>query len=146
MENYIWLAATSWFMGFFPLFEIYLAVPASMGMGLGVVSAVFWSWFGNFFVIPFISYFYDWLTKFKKVNTYFRKLANSKTSKKLNDGGFLIILIATPILGSWGTGVVGKVIGLDRKRLFLASGISIAVYGILIGVLTQLGIDTFLTS
>lgn len=146
MENYIWLAATSWFMGFFPLFEIYLAVPASMGTGLGVVSAVFWSWFGNFFVIPFISYFYDWLTKFKKVNTYFRKLANSKTSKKLNDGGFLIILIATPILGSWGTGVVGKVIGLDRKRLFLASGISIAVYGILIGVLTQLGIDTSLTS
>jgi len=146
MENYIWLAATAWFMGFFPLFEIYLAVPASMGMGLGVVSAVFWSWFGNFFVIPFISYFYDWLTKFKKVNTYFRKLANSKTSKKLNDGGFLIILIATPILGSWGTGVVGKVIGLERKRLFLVSGISIAVYGILIGVLTQLGIDTFLTS
>ncbi|SHN34967.1 small multi-drug export protein [Gracilibacillus kekensis] len=143
MMNYIWLAATAWFMGFFPLFEIYLAVPASMGLGLDIVSSVFWSWLGNFMVIPFISYSYDWLTKFKKINKYFIKLANSKSSKKLNNGGFLIILIATPIFGSWATGVAGKIIGIDRKRLFLSSGISIAIYGMIISILTQLGIDTF---
>lgn len=143
MLNYIWLAAIAWFMGFFPLFEIYLAVPASMGLGLDIVSAVFWSWLGNFIVIPFVSYFYDWLTKFNKINKFFSKLANSKTSKKLNGGGFILVLIATPILGSWAIGVAGKIIGMDRKRLFLASGMSIAIYGTIIGILTQLGIDDF---
>ena len=144
MLNYILLAATAWFMGFFPLFEIYLAVPASMGLGLDIVSAMFWSWLGNFIVIPFTSYFYDWLTKFNKVNKFFSKLANSKSSKKLNSGGFIIILIATPMFGSWAIGVTGRIIGMDRKRLFLASGISIAIYGTIIGILTQFGIDAFL--
>ena len=70
-------------------------------------------------------------------------MANSKTSKKLNGGGFILVLIATPILGSWAIGVAGKIIGMDRKRLFLASGMSIAIYGTIIGILTQLGIDAF---
>ncbi|GGN99156.1 small multi-drug export protein [Saccharibacillus kuerlensis] len=143
MLNYVWLAALAWFMGFFPLFEIYVAVPASIGLGLDIFSAVFWSWLGNFIVIPFIAYSYDWLTKFKKVNKYFEKLAKSKASKKLNGGGFWIVLFATPMFGSWATGVVGKFIRMDKKRLFLASGISIAVYGIIIGVTTQFGINTF---
>lgn len=144
MLNYILLAATAWFMGFFPLFEIYLAVPASMGLGLDIVSAILWSWLGNFTVIPFTSYFYDRLTKFNKINNFFNKLANSKSSKKLNSGGFIIVLIATPMFGSWAIGVAGKIIGMDRKRLFLASGISIAIYGTIIGIFTQLGIDAFL--
>ena len=144
MLNYIWLAATAWFMGFFPLFEIYVAVPASMGLGLDVISAVFWSWLGNFIVIPFISYFYDWLTKFNKINKFFNKLANSRISKKLHRSRVIIVLIATPMFGSWAIGVTGKIIRMDRKRLFLSSGISIAIYGTIIGILTQLGIDSFL--
>lgn len=143
MLDYIGLAATAWFMGFFPLFEIYIAVPAAMGLGLGLVSSIFWSWLGNFIVVPFISYFYDWLTKYEKIDRYFKKLANSKTSQRLNNGGYLVILLATPILGSWGTGVAGKIIGIDRKKLFLASAISIAIYGTIIGILTQMGINAF---
>lgn len=143
MVHYISLAVTAWFMGFFPLFEIYLAVPVAMGLGLDIVSAVLWSWLGNFIVIPFISIFYDWLMKFNKINKYFSKLANSKTSKKLNSGGFIMVLIATPMFGSWAIGVAGKIVGMDRKRLFLASGISISIYGTIIGILTQLGMDAF---
>ena len=93
------------------------------------------------FVIPFISYSYDWLTKFDKVKTYFMKLASSNACKKLNNGGFALVLIATPLLGSWGIGVAGKMIGMDRKRLFLASAIGIAIYGTIVGILTQLGIE-----
>lgn len=143
MFDYIWLAVTAWFMGFFPLFEIYLAVPTTMGLGLDIVSAVFWSWLGNFIVIPFIFYFYEWLTKFHKINKYFTKLENSKTSKKLRKGGFIVVLIGTPVFGSWTIGVAGRIIGMHRKRLFLSSAISIAVYGFLIAILTQLGIDAF---
>ncbi|CAM3669997.1 MULTISPECIES: small multi-drug export protein [Paenibacillus] len=141
MLNYIWLAAIAWFMGFFPMLEIFIAVPAAKGLGLDIVSSVFWCWLGNFFVIPFISYSYDWLTKFDKVKTYFMKLASSNACKKLNNGGFALVLIATPLLGSWGIGVAGKMIGMDRKRLFLASAIGIAIYGTIVGILTQLGIE-----
>lgn len=143
MLNYIALAATAWLMGFFPCFEIYLAVPAAVGLGLDVFSSVFWSWFGSFFVIPFVAYSYMWLTKVNKINKYFIKMANSNAGKKLNRGGFFFILIMTPIFGPWTIGVVGKIIGMDFKRLFLASGIGIAMYGTIIGILTQLGIKTF---
>ncbi|GLO64571.1 small multi-drug export protein [Oceanobacillus kimchii] len=143
MMEYIVLAATAWFMGFFPLFEIYLAIPVSMGLGLDMVSSIVWAWFGNFFAIPFIAYSYDWLTKFERIQRYFHKLTHSKTSQRLNKGGFMIVLIGTPLFGSWAIGVVGKVIGMDKKRLFLSSAISIGIYGILIGVLTKLGIDLF---
>jgi hypothetical protein len=39
MLDYAAKAATAWFVGFFPLFEIYLAVPAAVAMGLDYVSA-----------------------------------------------------------------------------------------------------------
>ncbi|SER88536.1 Putative small multi-drug export protein [Salisediminibacterium halotolerans] len=146
MFDYIWLAAIAWFMGFFPLFEIYLAIPTAMGLGLDIVSAVFWSWLGNFIVIPFIVYFYKWLTKFNKIQTYFTKLENSTTSKKLRKGGFIMVLVGTPIFGSWAVAAAGRMIGMRRNKLYLSSAISIALYGVLIGILTQLGIDALFLS
>lgn len=140
MLNYIVLSATACLMGFFPLFEIYLAVPAAMGLGLDVYSSVFWSWCGNFFVIPFIFYSYVWLSKINKLNRYLTKLSNSRSCKKLSNGGFFLILIGTPIFGPWTVGVVGKIIGMDIKQLFLASGLSIAIYGVIIGAFAHFGI------
>lgn len=51
MLNYIWLAASAWFMGFFPMLEIYIAIPATMLMGLDTISAIFWAGLGNFFYL-----------------------------------------------------------------------------------------------
>ena len=143
MKEYLWLSLIAWFMGFFPLFEIYVAIPSSMALVLDMLSAVLWACLGNFIAIPVIVYFYDSLSRINKVNTYFQKLSGSRFSGKVRNGSMLFILIGTPIVGSWAIGVLGKVIGLDKKRLFLYSGLSIGVYGILIGMLTKLGIDTF---
>ncbi|TFJ91501.1 small multi-drug export protein [Lentibacillus salicampi] len=143
MTEYIVMAATAWFMGFFPLFEIYLAVPAAMGIGMNLVSAVWWAWLGNFIVIPFVSYAYDWLMRFQKINRYFTKLAQSKASAKIQKRGVMFVLLSTPLLGSWAVAVSGKLAGIEKKTLFTTSAISIAVYGSIIGVLTQLGIDSF---
>jgi hypothetical protein len=39
MLDYAAKGATAWFLGLFPLFEIYLAVPAAVAMELDYVSA-----------------------------------------------------------------------------------------------------------
>lgn len=130
-------------MGFFPMFEIYVAIPSSMALGLDMVSSVIWACIGNFMAIPFIVYFYNSLSRINIVNKYFQKLSGSKFSEKIRKGSMLFIVFGTPIVGSWAIGVLGKVVGLDKKSLFLSSGLSIFAYGIIIGVLTKLGIDTF---
>lgn len=40
MLEYLARAAAAWFVGFFPLAEIYVAVPAAMAAGLDDVSVV----------------------------------------------------------------------------------------------------------
>ncbi|GEN46170.1 small multi-drug export protein [Alkalibacillus haloalkaliphilus] len=143
MLEYIWLSLTAWFMGFFPLFEIYLAIPGAMAMGLDVVSAIIWSSFGNFIAIPFIVVFYDQLSKIKRLNKYFIKLSQSKFSDRVSRNGFTFILIATPIVGAWAVAVIGKFVGMEKGKLLISSAISIGIYGVILGVLTELGISTF---
>jgi len=41
--DYAWRAATAWFLGFAPVAEIYVAVPAALAMGLDPVSVVAWA-------------------------------------------------------------------------------------------------------
>ncbi|MDQ0351907.1 putative membrane protein [Alkalibacillus filiformis] len=143
MLEYIWLSLAAWFMGFFPFLEIYLAIPAAMAMGLDVVSAILWSSFGNFLAIPIIVLFYDQLSKIKKINKYFIKLSQSKFSHRISKNGFTFILIATPVVGAWAVAVIGKFVGMEKGKLIVSSAISIGLYGVILGVLTELGINTF---
>ena len=48
MFEYAAKAFGAWFLGFFPLAEIYIAVPAAMSTGLDDASVILWSVFGNF--------------------------------------------------------------------------------------------------
>jgi len=141
MYEYLALSATAFIMGFVPIFEIYLAIPITMALGLDGASAVLWSCIGNFLAIPFVIVFYDALNRWERLGRYLQRIADSKWSRKMRQNGCLFILIATPIIGSWAVGVVGKVIGMQKTRLLVSSGVSIFAYGILIGVLTQFGID-----
>ncbi|ARK32583.1 small multi-drug export protein [Halalkalibacter krulwichiae] len=143
MLEYLWLSLTAWFMGFFPLFEIYIAIPSTIALGLDATSAIIWSCLGNFIAIPFVVFFYDSLSRIKKVRSYLGKLSRSKFSEKMRKGSFVFILVGTPIVGSWAVGAIGKVIGLEKRKLFLSSAVSICVYGVIIGVLTKLGVDAF---
>ncbi|WP_017186244.1 small multi-drug export protein [Alkalibacillus haloalkaliphilus] len=143
MLEYIWLSLTAWFMGFFPLFEIYLAIPGAMTMGLDVVSAIIWSSLGNFIAIPLIVVFYNQLSKIKRLNKYFIKLSKSKFSHRISRNGFTFILFATPIIGAWAVAVIGKFVGMEKGKLLVSSAISIGLYGVILGVLTEFGINTF---
>ncbi|MCP1662514.1 MAG: hypothetical protein D5R99_04065 [Methanocalculus sp. MSAO_Arc1] len=141
MYEHLALSATAFLMGFLPVFEIYLAIPVTMALGLDGFSAVLWSCIGNFLAIPFVIVFYDALNSREWWSRYLMKLTSSKWSVRMKQHGCLFILIATPLIGSWAVGVLGKVIGMEKPGLLVSSGGSIIAYGILIGVLTQFGID-----
>jgi hypothetical protein len=57
MTTDYWAKAISvWFIGFFPLAEIYVAVPAGIAMGLDTGSAVLWGSAGNYAPVLLLHY------------------------------------------------------------------------------------------
>lgn len=141
MWNYITLAASAWFMGFFPMLEIYLAIPAAVVMGLDPVSAVIWGGLGNFFPIPFIAFFHHLLLKIKPVKRWLDKLSDSKYKEKIEKHGALFVLLLTPLMGSWVVGVIANGLGMKKAKLFISSAVSILIYGIVIAVLSHFGME-----
>lgn len=138
--EYISLATTAWFMGFFPMFEIYLAIPSTMLLGLDGPSAVLWAGIGNFLPILLLAYFYDWLHRYPRIAVWLGRLENHRFSYLMRERGSWVIILVTPLLGSWVVGVIGHTIGMNRATLLTYSLISIFGYGIGIAFLTSQGI------
>lgn len=141
MLNYLGLAASAWFMGFFPMLEIYIAIPASMVMGLDAVSSIIWSGFGNFLPVPMIAFFYQLLAKSERIKKWLDKLANSKYKYRIEKQGPLVVVLLTPMIGSWAVAVIANGIGMNKLKLFVSAGGSILIYGIVIAVLTYYGVE-----
>ncbi|MBY7141979.1 small multi-drug export protein [Virgibacillus sp. NKC19-3] len=141
MLNYLLLAVTAWFMGFFPMFEIYIAIPVSMAMGLDTISSIVWAGLGNFLPVPLIAFFYRLLAKSERIKNWLEKLTNSKYKNRIEKQGPLVVLLLTPIIGSWAVAVIANGIGMNKTKLFISAGGSILLYGIILAVLTHLGID-----
>lgn len=141
MLNYLGLSATAWFIGFFPMFEIYIAIPATMAMGLDTVSSIAWSGLGNFLPVPLIAFFYQLLAKSKRIKGWLDKLADSKYKHRIEKQGPLVVLLLTPVVGSWAVAVIANGVGMNKMKLFISAGGSILLYGIIIAVLTHFGID-----
>jgi uncharacterized membrane protein len=141
MREYILLSGTAWFMGFFPMLEIYLAIPSVMAMGLDPVSAVLWASFGNFIPVPLLVFFSEQLARIGWIGRRLEKMANSRFSQWIQRWGYYAIVLFTPIISSWVVGMLGSTLGLNKSRLFTAAAVSILLYGILIALLTGLGID-----
>jgi uncharacterized membrane protein len=59
MIEYLAKAWAVFLIGFMPVAEIYVAVPAGMAMGLDPISAVTWSVAGNWAPIPLLHLLYD---------------------------------------------------------------------------------------
>lgn len=139
--QYIAMAASTWFLGFFPYFEIYMAVPAGIVMGLPWIHAFLWATLGNWMVVVFIDLFYDWLLRFKFMKKLSDKALNGRWKERMEKGGTWVILGLTPLAGIWTTGIVAKVFGYDRKKLFVLSAISVSTIGFAIGLFTKLGVN-----
>lgn len=143
MIEYFYQAATVWFLGFFPFFEIYVAVPAGMAFGLDPVSVVVFSVFGNFVPVLMIEYGYYWLIRFQRVRRWLLRRGSEKLHRNINKYGWWYIILITPWVGIWAIAVAAKVLRMNREMLIWGSLVSILLYAVVIVIGIQLGLDWF---
>lgn len=139
--EYLGRAASAWFMGFFPLFEIYLAVPAALAMNLDVVSAVFWSALGNFSVVPLVIAFHAQLTRVAYLRRFLEWRGSKRWQRAFTRYGALFILVMTPVLGVWAMTALARTAGIARSTLLLASLTSITLYAVVIAAGIGFGVS-----
>ncbi len=139
--DYFAKAASAWFLGFFPFFEIYVAVPAAIAMGLDTVSAIVWPAFGNYLPVPLIVFFYARLRKLPRVGPWLERRASSRAKRLLDRYGAWLILLATPWIGVWAVAATVQALGMDRNKLLVYSLVSIVLYAVALALLIQLGVD-----
>ncbi|WP_090927304.1 small multi-drug export protein [Salibacterium qingdaonense] len=143
MMEYILLAVSAVGMGYFPFFEIYLAIPAVMVAGMSPASAVLWAGIGNFAAVPTILFFYEQLCKIPRLERWMNRLEHNRFRGKIERYGGLVVLLTTVIVGVWAVAAVCRSLGMSRKKLMLTSGISICLYGVLTAYSVQAGLDWF---
>lgn len=85
--DYAWRAATAWFLGFAPVTEIYVAVPAALAMGLDPVSVVAWTVAGNYAPVPLVHLLYERLVGMPRVRGWFERLVSDKFAARIERQG-----------------------------------------------------------
>ncbi|MEX0771548.1 MAG: small multi-drug export protein [Balneolales bacterium] len=143
MLEYLYKAVTVWFFGFFPFFEIIVAVPAGLAIGLDPFSVIIFSVAGNITPIFLIEYGYSWLMKSSRIQNWVNKLYSEKVSSNVNKYGIWYILLITPWVGVWAMGVAAKVLKMKKRVFIWGSFFSILAYAIVTVILIQLGINIF---
>ena len=143
MPDYFMRAAVAWFAGFFPLAEIYVAVPLGLASGLDPVSAVFWSVLGNYTPVLLIHYGYDQLLRVAWLQAWLARLTSASLQESLNRWGYWFVLVITPWAGVWATAVTAKVFKMRATLLLLATLKSIVIYGVATAVLVEGGMSLF---
>jgi uncharacterized membrane protein len=135
-----WLAALSaWFVGFFPLAEIYVAVPVGMAAGLDKGSAVFWSVFGNYTPIVLIHLAYERLVRIKWMRPWLQRFTSETFKARIDRYGTWFVLIITPWTGVWVMAVTAKVFGMAGRPLLVAGFVSLVIYAIALVYLVEYG-------
>jgi|GEM_PF-693248 len=132
MWEYVRDAAVTWFIGFFPMFEIYVAVPAGLAMGLGPGSAAFWSIFGNYTPVLLIEYGYSRVLRVERVRSWLESKRSERLERMINRYGPWFVLVITPWIGVWVVAATAKALGMERRGLLAYSFASILAYGLAI--------------
>lgn len=143
MTDYIVAASTAWFLGFFPLFEIYVAVPAAVAMGLDDVSVLFWTIFGNYTPVILITAAYSTLVRMGRFGYWLANLSSARARRWVDRYGVWVVLFATPYAGVWAMSVTAKVLGMNTRRFMITAFISVAGHAVAILVLLRTGLANF---
>jgi uncharacterized membrane protein len=143
MLDYVVKAAGAWFVGFFPLAEIYVAVPAAVAAGLDDLSIIVWTVFGNFTPALLIAFLYQGLTRMERLRAWLERLHSEKVKARVDRYGLWFVLLLTPWTGMWVMAVTAKAVGMNTNRFLIASFISILVYAIALLLLLRAGISVF---
>ena len=142
MLEYAGLALGAWFIGFFPLAEIYVAVPAAMASGLDNLSVIFWTVLGNFTPAILIAYFYRQLMQIERVRNWLSRLTSDRVRNQVDRYGTWFVLLITPWTGIWVMAMTARFMGMNNTRFMISAFISILVYAVVLVLLIQLGIST----
>lgn len=143
MVEYIGKAFSAWFLGFFPLAEIYIAVPGAIALGLDDISVVFWTVFGNFTPALLIIFLYEQLTRFERINRWLQSLSSEKTRERINRWGVWFVLLGTPYAGIWLMSLAAKTLGMNSRIFLVTSFISIFAHALVILVAIRAGVSAF---
>ncbi|MFQ3647337.1 MAG: small multi-drug export protein [Anaerolineae bacterium] len=139
MWDYVVKAGSAWFAGFFPLAEIYVAIPFAMSIGLDAVSAALWAALGNITPIILMSLLYDRLTRVAWLRERLERMVSERFAKAVNRYGTGIILLITPWIGVWIVAVTARVMGMRHTRLIAAASLSVTLYAVALAVMLQTG-------
>ena len=133
MLDYIIKAAITWLIGFAPTFEVYIAVPAGMAMGIGTPSAIFWGVFGNFAAVPVILVFFRTIARIPFIRSLMDKRFSEAQQARLQRWGPWFVLLMTPLVGVWVVAIAARVAGLNQAMILVTSFVSIAIAGLAVG-------------
>lgn len=140
MLEYLSKAGVAWFMGFFPLIEIYAAVPAAIALGLDHISAASWAVAGNYTPVLLIVFGYERLMRIEKLRNWLESRISARFETMVNRYGAWFILLVTPWVGVWIVAATAQFFGMKRSPLLFYSFISVALYGFLIALGVNKGI------
>lgn len=139
--EYLAAAALTWLVGFIPLFEIYVAIPAGLAAGLDPVSATLWAAFGNIVPLWLVDLGYERLRRIERVDRYLSMLRRERVERILDRWGFIAVFVATPLLGVWTMALAAKGLGMTSRPFLIASTISVSVYAVAITLAIVVGLD-----
>jgi len=139
--EYLTDALATFTVGFFPMAEIYVAVPTGMALGLDPVSAVAWAALGNYAPVLLIHWLYDLLLAVPRVGGWLGGLASEKVRARVEAGGAWFYLVMTPVIGTWALAVTVKVLRVPGRRFLLPSLVSVTASGALVAILIAVGIS-----
>ena len=132
--DYAARAASAWFLGFFPFFEIYVAVPAAFAFGLDPVSAVVWPVLGNVTPVFLIVFAYERLMRVERLRGWLQGRRSARFERWIERYGAPFVLLVTPWIGVWAVAATAQALGMQRATLVGYSVVSITAYAILIAV------------
>lgn len=141
--EYLLKAGSAWFVGFFPLAEIYIAVPSAVALGLDDLSVILWTVLGNFTPALLINFLYQQIMRIPRVASWLKRLISDKVQAQINRFGMWFVLLATPWTGIWAMAVAAKILRIRTGQFLLAAFVSILVYAVVILVLIRAGLATF---
>jgi uncharacterized membrane protein len=132
MSSTLAQAATAWFLGFFPLAEILIAVPAVLALGMPPVSAVGWTVLGNLTPVVGLVAADAWLRRSPRITSWLDQRRSPRIERLLNRHGPWVLFWGTPWAGVWAVTVTGIALGMSRKRLVLWSSLSVLVHAVVL--------------
>ena len=139
--EYVATAAFTWLVGFLPLFEIYIAIPAGLAAGLDPISTTVWAAFGNIVPLFIVDAGYEWLRRHERIDRWLSVLRRQRVEDILDRFGWVAVFLATPVLGVWTMALAAKALGMASRPFLIAASLSVVVYAVVITVAILLGLE-----